>query len=141
MKNKFHSIIFDTFYFIGLLIIIVTSSLLAQERVGLTVPEAKPSNTGYVVERLTLDYTAATILIQLKGDNGEAVSCAYGPMTVPTGQTLLDGLNKSNLSTAYAGNAATGSLKQRIFHRLVIMNEAPTVCGRSLTGTVTGTVP
>lgn len=141
MKNKIHSIIFDSLYFGGILIIIVASSLLAQERVGLTVPEAKPSNTGYIVERLTLDYVAATIVIQLRGDNGEAVSCAYGPATNPTAQTLLVALNKANLSTAYAGNAATGSLKQRIFHRLVIMNEAPVVCGVSLAGSVAGTVP
>lgn len=141
MRNKVHNIIFETFYFVGLLVIIITSSLLAQERIGLTTPEAKPNNTGYVVERLTLDYVAASILVQLRGDNGEAVSCAYNSTTTPTGQTLLDGLNKANLSTAYTGNVTTGSLKQRIFHRLVIMNEAPAVCGRSLVGTVTGTVP
>lgn len=127
---------------ITILLVIITSVLMSgQERVGLTVPEAKPSNTGYTVERLTLDYVAASILIQLRGDNGEAVSCAYSSTTTPTGQTLLDGLNKSNLSTAYVGNGTTGSLKQRIFHRLVTMNEAPAVCGRSLSGTVTGTVP
>lgn len=130
---------------IPLLVAVVLAALVsaphAQEKVALTTPETKPTNTGYTVERFTLDYVAATIVIQLKGDNGEALSCVYGPSTTPTGQFLLDGLNKANLSAAYAGNATTGSLKQRIFHRLVVMNEAPAVCGKSLAGSVAGTVP
>ena len=58
-----------------------------------------------------------------------------------TATTLINGLNKANLSTSYAGNATTGSLKQRIAHRLIVMNEAAQVCGRTLAGSLTGTVP
>lgn len=114
---------------------------IAQERITLSAPETKPSNTAYRLERLTLDVERGAISLQLLGVNGEPVSCVYGPTTNPTGATLLAALNKANLSTAYAGNATTGSLTQRIFHRLVVMNEAPAVCGVSLAGSLTGSVP
>jgi len=113
----------------------------------LTAPETVPANQTYRLERLTLtpDDTATvgtdegSIVIQLQGvERANAVSCTYSASSTPTGTFLITALNKANLSTAYAGNATTGSLVQRIFHRLVIMNEAPAVCGRSLTGSLAG---
>lgn len=119
----------------------------AQERITLSTPETVPSNVNYRTERLIIneDDPATTpdegyITIQLAGvERPNAVSCNYNASTTPTGTFLITALNKANLSTAYAGNATTGSLKQRIFHRLVVMNEAPAVCGRSLTGSLSGT--
>jgi hypothetical protein len=121
-------------------------SLGAQERITLTTPEPAPTNLRYQVERLTLtvdnpDTTddEGAIAIQLSGvERPGAVSCHYSRATSPTGTFLLTALNKANLSSAYVGNATTGSLLQRIQHRLVVMNEAPQVCGRSLAGTLTG---
>lgn len=121
--------------------------LVAQERITLSAPETVPSNQTYRVERLTIQTddpaTAAdegVLTIQLMGvERAVAVTCVYNASTTPTGDTLIRGLNKANLSTAYANNATTGSLQQRIFHRLVILNEAPAVCGRSLAGSLTGT--
>jgi len=121
-------------------------SLVAQERITLSAPETVPSNLTYRVDRMTLQWddpnTVAdegTITIQLLGvERAVPVSCVYSASTTPTATTLLIGLNKANLSSAYAGTASTGSLIQRIFHRLVVMNEAPAVCGRSLAGSLTG---
>jgi len=119
----------------------------AEETVSLTAPETLPSNTQYRIERLTLQFDdpatpadEGSITISLRGQNGEARSCVYSSTTTPTATTLLTGLNKANLSTAFSG-AGTGSLKQRIFHRLAVLGEGSSVCGISTTGTVTGTVP
>jgi hypothetical protein len=79
--------------------------------------------------------------MDLKGQNGENVACRYGAGTNPTGTFLVNALNKANLSSAYAANATTGSLKQRIFHRLVIMGESTAVCSKTITGTLSGAVP
>jgi hypothetical protein len=127
--------------FIFTVLLIMVAPVAGQEKITLTTPETKPSNAEYRLERLTIDADAGTIHIQLKGQNGEAKSCLYHSATTPTGATLIVGLNKANLSTAYAGNATTGSLKQRIFHRLVVMGEGAAVCSNGLAGTVTGTVP
>jgi hypothetical protein len=121
----------------------------AQEKITLSVAETKPSNAEYRIERLMLqsDDPATTpadegvITIQLLGQNGETVSCVYNAASNPTGTFLLTALNKANLSTAYAANATTGSLRQRIFHRLVVMGESTAVCGKTLTGSLAGTVP
>jgi hypothetical protein len=113
----------------------------AQETVTLTTPETKPTNTTYRVSSLILDVDAGMLSIGLTGATGDRVNCTYSTSTTPTGATLITGLNKANLATAYAGNATTGSLKQRIFHRLVTMGEAAAVCGKALAGTLTGTVP
>ena len=101
------------------------------------------------MEKLSIEYDDSTtaltdegyISIQLSGQNNEKVTCVYKGDTNPTATTLINGLNKANLSTAYASNAATGSLKQRIFHRLVVMNESTVICGKSLVGTLAGLVP
>jgi len=133
-------------YVVILIVVSVAAVLVAQERLTLTTPETTVTNTQYRIESVTLisddPSTPAAdghITIRLKGiERPHAVDCQYGPATTPTGSALLNGLNKANLSTAYAGNATTGSLKQRIFHRLVVMNEAAVVCNRALAGTVTG---
>jgi hypothetical protein len=122
-------------------LLVAAGPVIAQETITLTTPETKPSNAAYRLERLTIDADAGTIHIQLKGQNGEAKACLYHAATTPTGATLIIGLNKANLPTAYAGNATTGSLTQRIFHRLVVLGEGAAVCSNGLAGTVTGTVP
>jgi hypothetical protein len=123
------------------LLLLLSHAILAQERVTLTVPEPKADNTAYRIERLHLDADRGTLSIYLLGVNDEPVNCHYTPTTNPTGAFLIVGLNKANLSSAYAGNATTGSLRQRIFHRLVIMAEATAVCSKPLAGTLTGAVP
>ena len=119
----------------------VISPIISQERVDLTVPETKPSNTSYHIERTSQDFDAGLFYIYLKGVNGESATCLYSASPAPTGAFLNNALNKANFATVYAGNATTGSLKQRIFHRLVVMGEAANVCGKILVGTVAGTVP
>lgn len=115
--------------------------LHAQETVTLTSPQTFTNLTDYHTERLTIDFDGGTILIQLRGNQGAALNCAYTPSTNPTGAFLINGLNKANLSSTYNNNATTGSLKQRIYHRLVVMGEASAVCGVALSGTLTGSVP
>lgn len=124
----------------------VYSTYAEQERIQLAAPETVPNNATYRVERLTIQdddpETAAdegSIVIQLMGvERRVAVTCVYNAASSPTGSFLVVALNKANLSSNYNNNATTGSLKQRIFHRLVVMNEAPTVCGKSLAGSLTG---
>lgn len=120
----------------------------AQERISLTASETAVANTKYRVDHLlftendpdTASIDEGVIVIQLIGiERRISVSCVYSSTTTPTATTLITALNTANLSSAYNNNASTGSLKQRIFHRLVIMNEAPAVCGKSLAGTLTGT--
>lgn len=134
----------------GLVVVcgLLVSRGTAQERIALSVAETAPNNATYRVERFTFEEddpaTASVdegrIVIQLLGvERPIAVTCVYNATSTPTATFLITGLNKANLSTAYAGNATTGSLKQRILHRLVVMAEAPAVCGRSLTGSLTGT--
>lgn len=133
----------------GLILAAMAGATFAQERINLTATETKPSNAQYVVERFSLVFDdAATasvdegqIVIQLRGQNGEARTCVYSSATSPTGTFLLNALNKADLSSAYAGNASTGSLKQRIFHRLAVMGEGAAVCGVTLAGTLAGSVP
>lgn len=122
---------------------------LAEETVTLSAAETKPSNSTYRIERITLQFddpaTAGTdegqIVLSLRGQNGEARSCIYSSTTTPTATTLLTALNKSDLSSVYAGNATTGSLKQRVFHRLAVLGESLTVCGVTVAGSLTGSVP
>lgn len=78
------------------------------EQIDLTSPEIKPSNTYYRVERLTLDWPAKAIYVQLKGTNGEAKSFSYSG---DIAQILMIALNTANLSIK--------SLHRRIMERLV----------------------
>lgn len=129
----------------------LSSSTFAQERVDLTTPETTPTNTGYRIGRVSfliddpatpsVDEGVLEINLVGVGKPDSTFNCFYTASTTPTGTFLTNAVQKANLSTAYAGNATTGSLKQRIYHRLVVMNEAPAVCGRSLVGTIAGAVP
>lgn len=128
-------------------LLIFAVPLIAQEKITLTVAE---SNTDYRIGNLTLisdDPATAgdegAIILDLKGLNQENISCRYSGATNPTGTFLITAMNKRNFSTAYAGNATTGSLRQTIHHRLFSggLNEGPAICGRTLTGTLTGSVP
>ena len=129
--------------------VVLSITTVAQEKITLSVAETKPSNSEYRIERLTIQSddpaTAPSdegvIVVQLLGQNSESVSCVYNATSTPTGTFLITALNKANLSTAYAANATTGSLRQRIFHRLVVMSESTAVCGKTLTGSLAGAVP
>jgi hypothetical protein len=130
------------------LALVVFTTVSAQERITLSAPETLPNNLTYRTDRITItkddpataSVDEGTIVVQLMGvERPSAVTCAYNATSSPTGTFLITALNKANLSAAYAGNATTGSLEQRIFHRLVVMNEAPAVCGKSLVGSLTGT--
>lgn len=132
--------------YLMLVLCVGVAGVHAQERITLATPDAVPTNVNYRLDRMVLQWddpsTAADeghITIQLLGvERPTSVICVYSDTTTPTGTALLVGLNKANLSSAYAGTAGTGSLIQRIFYRLVVLNEAPTVCGRSLVGSLTG---
>lgn len=78
------------------------------EQLNLSAAETRPTNPNYKIERLTLDWPAATILIQLKGANGEAKSFTY---TGAIATTFLTALNKANLTA--------NSLHKRILDRLI----------------------
>ena len=134
-------------YLFAVTLDVTALSASAQERITLTAPETTPSNTAYRLDRMTLIFNdSATpadegfLHIQLTGidkpDNH--VQCSYTPTTNPTATFLLTALQKSNLSSAYNNNATTGSLKQRVHHRLVVMGEAAAVCSKSLAGTLSG---
>lgn len=130
---------------IGILCAGLGLALTAQEKITLTVAESNPeyrlSNLVIVPNDPTTTADEGAILMDLKGTNGENVSCRYGSGSNPTGSFLVTALNKANLSSAYAGNGTTGSLTQRIFHRLVVMGESAQVCGKTLTGSLAGAVP
>lgn len=129
-----------------LLMIAATVAVVAQERITLSAPETAPNIQNYRLGRfIVIEDDPATpadegvLSFELVGvERASVIACQYNATTTPTGSTLVVGLNKANLASAYAGNASTGSLKQRIFHRLVILNEGPMACGRSLAGTLTG---
>lgn len=126
-------------------LVLLTVSLSAQEKISLSVAESNPEyrlgNLVLVPNDPATPADEGAITLDLKGANGENVSCRYGAGTNPTGTFLIVALNKANLSTAYAGNATTGSLTQRIFHRLVVMGESTTICGKTITGALAGAVP
>lgn len=122
-------------------------ALAIQERIVLSVPETAPTNTtnrvnifSIVEDNPNTPVDEGTLTIEFVGterpDNPNR--CQYNSATTPTGTFLIVALNKANLSTAYAGNATTGSLKQRIHHRLIVMGESAQVCSRPITGSLTG---
>ena len=131
----------------GWVLLLLSVPFTAQERITLTTPETVAALGQLEIERIIITPDRVStpedegaILVQLIGvERPVAISCFYSKSTTPLGTFLVNALMKANLSSVYAGNATTGTLPQRIYHRLVIMNEAPAVCGRSLTGTLTGT--
>lgn len=132
-----------------LAILILSSDAEAQEAITLSVAETKPSNSVYLLDdfHFKKDDPATTpldegyMVLVLKGQNGEIVTCTYNAGTPTTGTFLINALNKANLSSVYAGNATTGTLTQRIYHRLIVLGESTAVCGKTLTGSITGAVP
>ena len=134
-------------YLFAALLVVTALSASAQERINLTAPETTPSNTAYRPDRMTLIFdNPATpndegfIHIQFVGiDRPDKINqCSYTPTTTPTATSLLTPFVKANFSTPYAGNATTGSLKQRVHHRLVVMGESAAVCQRPMVGTLSG---
>lgn len=132
----------------GLALVGLVLRASAQERITLTSGEIATTNLKYRLERLIIEeddpdtagVNEAAIIIQIIGiERRVQRSCVYNAGTSPTATTLINGLNTANLSSTYNNNATTGSLKQRIFHRLAVMGEGPTVCGVTVAGTVTGT--
>lgn len=102
------------------------------ESLVLTTAEVIPAitTTDYRVVFLSFDWERATILIRLRGTNGEAKSFSYGGdrLTATDAEradalALMVALNKANLSTR--------SLQRRVLERLVTDGK--------LTGTVSGT--
>jgi hypothetical protein len=125
------------------LLLALTASLPAQEIISLTTPVVI-NRTGYHLESMMVGFDTGVLQLTLASNDANdptRLSCAYTPATTPTGAFLNTALQKANLSSAYAGNATTGSLKQRVAHRLVVMGEAAQVCGQALVGTLTGSVP
>lgn len=125
----------------------LSGALPAQEKITLAVAETV-QNAEYRLESFhpIFDNPATgtdegSLTIVLRGQNNEPVVCSYGPGTTPTGTFLNTALNKANLSSAYNNNATTGSLKQRIYHRLVVMGESTAICGKTITGSLAGAVP
>lgn len=117
--------------------------LAAQEKVTLTTPQTNAEYRIGVLQVTSNDPATPAdeghIYIRLDGAGPQwRVECVYTATTTPTATTLILALNKANLSAAYAGNATTGSLKQRIFHRLVVMGESAAVCTTAVTGTLSG---
>ena len=92
---------------VGILVIAgIEAGVWAGEQLTLTKPITTPSTTGYTVERLTLNWPDATILLQFRGSNGEAASCAWSDATATT---LMRQLNKLDLSVK--------SLQRRLLER------------------------
>lgn len=140
MRNSMRHLL--TLSVIFLILGLSVLSLISQERINLSTPEVKTTSQ-YEIGSLTINpnlpgttIDESRIFIRLVGQNNEIVDCNYTPTTTPTSTTLINGLNTANLSLAYAGNATTGSLRQRIYHRLVTMGEATQICGHTLVGTV-----
>lgn len=119
---------------------------LMQVRVTLTVPVTSPSLSNYELDRITIQpdiidtsNDEGVIQIYLRGvERTASLTCTYNSTTPQKATPLITGLLKANLNSVYAGNATTGNLEQRIYHRLVVMKEAIDVCGVSLVGTLTG---
>lgn len=99
--------------FVTVAVLVTTAP--AQERVNL--PSGPVS-----LKALSLDYEAEAVTIRFVTPGGAQI-VSYGPNTIPTGATLLRGLNKADLSSV--------SLERRVYQRLIDDGY--------LTGTITGT--
>lgn len=102
------------------------------EKLTLTVPEVKPeiSTTAYEIAFINLGWEASTIVIGLRGENGELKVFTYGgnnPDNTAADRTkarnLMIALNKMNFTT--------NSLQKRVIQQLVTDG--------FIAGTVTGT--
>ena len=93
------------------------------EILTLTTPITPPTNSTYTIDRITIDVIALSIMVQLLGTNGEALSKVYDSTTNPTGATLLHALN--------TGNFSVNSLMKAVYNRLI--------ADGVLTGSVSGT--
>lgn len=130
----------------SLLLVLVVSLAARQERITLSSPETVPNvltyrvdQFGYQMDDPSTAVDEGVLHIRLIGvERPVPNTCTYNAATTPTATFLITALQKANLSTAYAGNATTGSLTQRIFHRLVVMGEASQVCDRPIAGILTG---
>lgn len=91
------------------------------ETLTLTTPEVVPQITtsDYKIASLLLDVEGSTIVVHLRGTNGERKEFRYEGATA---KTLLTALNKADLSVK--------SLQRRILERLLADSK--------LTGAVTG---
>lgn len=133
----------------SILLILILFPLIAQERITLSSPETvtvTPINNyrnlsfGFEEDNPNTPADEGVLYINVTGvERDNPMRCEYNSLSNPTGTFLINQLNKANLSTAYAGNATTGSLKQRIYHRLVVLAESKNVCPRQLIGSLTGT--
>ena len=95
--------------------------VIMAEILTLTTPIAQPSRTTYRVQRLTLDWDAAAIRIDLLGSDGVVVNASYdGAVAL----ALMTTLNSANMSTT--------SLHKRILQKLQTDGILPA-------GTVSGT--
>ena len=90
------------------------------ETLTLTTPIAPPSRTTYQVQRVTLDWANAVILIDLLGSDGVVINARYEAAAATALMTIL---NTANLST--------NSLHKRILQKLQTDGFLPA-------GTVTG---
>ena len=127
--------------YVAVVVLLVNGLVIGQERITLATPETSPSNVDYQLSDISLNRDRGEVTIQLRGQHQESVLCVYNTKTTPTGATLLKAMNKADFSTPYVGNATTGSLAQRVYHRLVVMSESATVCSKPLVGTLSGAVP
>lgn len=131
---------------IGLFTLTVAAPAFAQERIDLATPETKPSNGQYRLQHedrewddpATVNVDEGRLTLTLAGQNAESVTCVYNATTTPTATFLNNALNKANLSSAYNNNATTGSMKQRLFHRLIVIGESGTICSKELVGVLAG---
>jgi hypothetical protein len=101
------------------------------EELTLSTPETKPAvtNNSYQVIFTTFDWVGQTIVINVRGQNGEMIYTGYGgPMATQAEKDeatkLMRTLNTANLSTK--------SMQKRILEKLVADGKVPS-------GTVTGT--
>lgn len=128
-----------------LIVLALAVPIAGQERITLAASESISSYRIAIFSVVSDDPDTAALdegqlIIDLRAP-GVSNVCRYTADTNPTGTFLNTALNKANLSTVYAGNATTGSLKQRVCHRLVVMGESAAVCARPITGSCTGAVP
>jgi hypothetical protein len=89
------------------------------EIVTLTSPITPPSLTTYSVRMIQMDLDVPTIVIRLRGTNGEIKTCSYAGATATT---LMIALNKANLTS--------NSLQRRVLTQLIADGE--------ISGTISG---